>query len=214
MEEKNENKEPNIAVKENENINNEKTETAKKTETTEKTSKDEKFEQLKANSKKSQKNINEIEEKMTEKNTKNKMNKKKKIIITAVIIAAIIIITLIISTIFALININNTKIVSGVKIQGIDVSGLTQEEAKGKLEAIYNEKKEKEINMKYQEFESSINPTMIEVNYDIDSSVNEAYKVGRDGNIFVNNFNIIMALFNKKNIDVNMTLNEEATKNQ
>lgn len=212
MEEKNENKEPNIAVKENENINNEKTETAKKTETTEKTSKDEKFEQLKANSKKSQKNINEIEEKMTEKNTKNKMNKKKKIIITAVIIAAIIIITLIISTIFALININNTKIVSGVKIQGIDVSGLTQEEAKGKLEAIYNEKKEKEINMKYQEFESSINPTMIEVNYDIDSSVNEAYKVGRDGNIFVNNFNIIMALFNKKNIDVNMTLNEEATK--
>ena len=31
MEEKNENKEPNIAVKENENINNEKTETAEKT---------------------------------------------------------------------------------------------------------------------------------------------------------------------------------------
>ena len=121
MEEKNENKEPNIAVKENENINNEKTETAKKT------SKDEKFEQLKANSKKFQKNISEIEEKMTEKNTKNKMNKKKKIIITTVIIAAIIIIALIISTIFALININNTKIVSGVKIQGIDVSGLTQE---------------------------------------------------------------------------------------
>ena len=173
--------------------------------------KDEKFEQLKVKTKKAQKNIKEVEENM-KKETKNKISKKKKIIITTIVLGAILIIALILSTIFALININNTKIVSGVKIAGIDVSGLTQEEAKGKLETIYNEKKQKEIPVKYQEFESSINPTLIEVNYDIDSSVNEAYKVGRDGNIFVNNFNIILALFNQKNININMNLNEEATK--
>ena len=199
MEEINKKEEQNVAVKESDS------------KETKKTNKDEKFEQLKVKTKKEQKDIQEIEENMENK-TKRKSSKKKKIIISLIIIGAIIIIGLILSTIFALININNTKIVSGVKIQGIDVSGLTQEEAKGKLEVIYNEKKQKEIPIKYQEFESSINPTLIEANYDIDSSVNEAYKVGRDGNIFVNNFNIILALFSKKNININMNLNEETAK--
>ena len=47
---------------------------------------------------------------------------------------------LLFSTIFALININNEKIISGVSIKGIEVSGLTKEEAKAKLETIYTEK--------------------------------------------------------------------------
>ena len=222
MEEMDKKEEQNIAVKDDakkdkeieKKSNEEKKETELENKETknETTNKDEKFEQLKANSKKAQKDINKIEDNMEIKETKNKMSKKKKLIISIIIIATIIIITLILSTIFALININNTKIMSGVKIQGIDVSGLTQEEAKGKLETIYNEKEQKEIPIKYQEFESSINPTMIEVNYDIEGSVNEAYKVGRDGNIFVNNYNIILALLNKKNIDVNMNLNEDAAK--
>ena len=222
MEEMDKKEEQNIAVKDDakkdkeieKKSNEEKKETELENKETknETTNKDEKFEQLKANSKKAQKDINKIEDNMEIKETKNKMSKKKKLIISIIIIATIIIIALILSTIFALININNIKIMSGVKIQGIDVSGLTQEEAKGKLETIYNEKEQKEIPIKYQEFESSINPTMIEVNYDIEGSVNEAYKVGRDGNIFVNNYNIILALLNKKNIDVNMNLNEDAAK--
>lgn len=157
-------------------------------------------------------NVNEdkIEkEKKEYKKIEKKYKNRKKIIISAIIIALLIIIF---SIIFAIININNYKIISGISINGVEVSGLTKEEAKGKLETIYNEKKSKEITLKYQEFETQINPELIEVNFNIDSAVENAFNVGRDGNIFTNNYSILFTLIGKKNIDVNLSINEEVTK--
>ena len=139
-------------------------------------------------------------------------NKKRKKVIICVTIGIIILFLLLFSSIFALININNSKIISGVKIEGIDISGLSKDEAKAKLEAVYNEKKEKEIPIKYNEFESSINPSMIELNYNIEKAVDEAINVGRNNNIFINNYNILFTLIGKKDINVEMTINEEATR--
>ena len=144
-----------------------------------------------------------------------KMNNKKgknKIVITLVVIAIIVVIALIFSTIFAFLNINNEKIISGISISGIEVSGLTKEEAKAKLETVYQEKTEKEIHLKYEEYESSLNPTLMEVKYDVETAVNEAIKTGKEGNIFINNYSILKTLILKKDISVNMTLNEEVTK--
>ena len=138
--------------------------------------------------------------------------KKRKWIPIAIIIAIIIVFALVFSTIFALFNMNKETVASGVKIKGIDVSGLTAEEAKGKLETIYQEKKEKEISIKYEEYETTINPTIIETNYDIETAVKEATSIGRDRNIFANNYEILFALLGKKDIDINMTLNEEVAK--
>ena len=101
---------------------------------------------------------------------------------------------------------------SGISIAGIDMSGLTKEEAASKLELIYNEKKEKEINLKYEEYVSSLNPTLMEVNYEIEKAVGEAYSIGKKSNIFQNNYEILFTLIGKKNIPINMTLNEEVTK--
>ena len=148
---------------------------------------------------------------MKEKVEHQKKSKRKKIIIAS-IIGIILLIGLLFSTIFALINMNNSKIISGVKIEGIEVSGLSKDEAKSKLEAIYNEKKEKEIPIKYNEYESSINPSMIELNYDIDKAVDEAMNIGRNNNIFINNYNILFTLIGKKDINVEMSINEEATR--
>ena len=67
------------------------------------------------------------------------------------------------------------------------MSGLSKEEAKNKLETIYNEIKSKDINIKHNEYESTISPELIETNYDIDKAVNEADSVGKSDNIFVNN---------------------------
>ena len=141
--------------------------------------------------------------------TKPKKNTLKKIIISIIIVA---IVALIFSTVFALTNINNEKIISGVTIKGIDVSGLTKEEASAKLETTYSEKLEQNIELKYEDFESELNPTLMEVKYDIDTAVNEAYTLGRNGNIFVNNYNILGTLIGKRDIDVNMSMNEETTK--
>lgn len=136
---------------------------------------------------------------------------KKKYIKRIIIISIIALIIIIFSTIFALLNINNEKIVSGVSISGIAVSGLDAEEAKAKLNMIYNEKKQKDIEIKYKEYESTLSPTIMEVDYSIDKAVEEAYCVGRKGNIFLNNYDILFSLIRKKNIPVEIKLNEEVT---
>ena len=56
--------------------------------------------------------------------------RNKGLIIFAIVIAILAILLLAFSTVFALININSNKIMNGVFIQGIDVSGLTTDEAK------------------------------------------------------------------------------------
>ncbi len=164
-----------------------------------------KKEQKKGKEKKKQnkedKQENEIEKKHT--------RKVKKIVISSIIMA---IIALLFSTVFALTNINNQKIISGVTIEGIEVSGLTKEEAIAKMETTYAEKMEKNIMLQYQEFESELNATLMEVKYDIEKAVNEAYSLGRDGNIFINNYHILGTLIGKRDFDVEMTMNEETTK--
>ena len=167
----------------------------------------EKFTQVQENSEEIEEKINEMEKPEKEKN-----RKKKRHIIIAVIVGIIIILTLFISTIFAFININNEKIIKGVSIENIDMSGLSKEEAKNKLETIYNEIKSKDINIKHNEYESTISPELIETNYDIDKAVNEAYSVGKSDNIFVNNYNILFTLIWKKNINVDMSINEDVAK--
>ena len=142
---------------------------------------------------------------------KKKIDKKqlKKIIISIIIV---FVVALFFSTVFALTNINNEKIISGVNIEGIEVSGLSKEEAKAKIETAYSEKLEQNIELKYQDFASELNPTLMEVKYDIESAVNQAYSLGRESNIFVNNYNILGTLIGKRDIDVNMSINEDVTK--
>ncbi len=161
----------------------------------------EKFKQIQNEPKKVEKNL----EKMIE-----KTKKKRKIkLILAITISLIIIIAIVFSTIFALLNMNKTNIVSGVKIEGVDVSGLTKEEAKLKLERIYQEKLEKEIPAQYQDYETTINANLLETTYGIEEAIEQAINIGRTDNIFVNNYKTLWALLGKTDIDVKMQLNEE-----
>lgn len=170
----------------------------------------EKIEQKEENLEKQEKKSLEGETKEVS-NLKNKKSNKKMIIFISVV-CVIILMLLIVSTIFALLNMNNSKIVSGVKIEGIDISGLTIDEAKSKIDTIYKEKKEKSIDLQYKEYETEISPELIETNYDIEKALNEAISIGKNNNIFINNYNIIFALLGKKDINVNMTINEDAAK--
>lgn len=139
-------------------------------------------------------------------------SKKRKWVIPAISGAIVLIILLFCSTIFALVNIGSEKIISGITISGIEVSGLTKEEAKEKINTIYQQKKEKEIQLQYQDYETTLNPTLMEVNYEVEKAVEEAYLIGKGSNIFVNNYNILFTLISKKNIEVNMILNEDVAK--
>lgn len=149
---------------------------------------------------------------LKEKDEKIKKPKQKRNFIIAICAIVMVLAILIFSTIFSIININNEKIITGVKIEGIDVSGLTAEEAKQKIELIYNEKKQNDISLKYEDYEASINLELLEVTYDVDSAIQEAVEIGKDSNIFVNNYNILLALMGKKNVNVEITINEEIAK--
>ena len=137
--------------------------------------------------------------------------KRRKLLIP-VITTITIIVAIIFSTVFAFANFKKEKIISGVSISGVDVSGLSQEEAKAKISELYQEKKEKEIAIQYEDYETTLNPTLMEVNYDIEKAVEEAYLIGKEDNIFVSNYKILFTLIGKKNIDVKMTLNEDVAK--
>ena len=166
---------------------------------------------------------NPIIEETEEEPIKKKRRKRKKINIKkigenktllATIIFIIILVIMIFSVIFAILNINNNNILNGVKIEEIDVSGLLREEAKAKIETVYNAKKGEDIILKYNDFETTISQDILETNYDLDKAVNEAISLGKDGNIITNNYNILFALLGKKNIKVDMSINEERIKDE
>lgn len=137
-----------------------------------------------------------------------KKGKKKKTIILC-IIGVILVLGIIFSTIFALFNINNEKIINGVTISGVDISKLSKQEAKEKIQNLFEEKKQKDLNLDYQDYENTLSPLLLETEYNVDKAIDEAYNIGRKDNIFINNYEILFTLLGKKNIDIDMSLNEE-----
>lgn len=134
-----------------------------------------------------------------------KANKKKIIIILSIIVLCIAII----STIFAVINSTNEKIIKGVKIQDIDVSGLTKQEAKDKLSKMIEELSDKDIILKYGENEEIIKVESLEIKYNFDEALNKAYEIGRSGNILKNNFDIIRTRISNTNINMDIKYNQD-----
>ena len=154
-----------------------------------------------------QKNVEEkVEKNSTFKAVEIKKNKKY---LSFIFTAILLVILMIFSVIFALININNDKIYSGISIKGVDLSGLTKEEAIESLNELEKQKLSDDIILKLGEFETSINPEQIELNVNIEKAVNEAYNIGRGGNIIINNYQIIGTVFTKQSIKPEVYYNEE-----
>lgn len=142
-----------------------------------------------------------------EKSKTKKKSKNKKLIIMSIIV--IVVVCFIFSIIFAIITSFNEDIIKGVSVSGIDVSGYSKEEIKNKFDGLVEENKTKSIILKYQDVEKTITPEEIELTCDVESIASEAYLIGRNSNIFVNNFEIVQSFFTKRNIDMKYTINEE-----
>lgn len=171
-------------IKNNENINIEKEE--------KKSNKEEDLKKLEVNSKK---------------------NKGIKIKIIIVILIFVILVILGISTIPAIITNNNKKIVSGISINGVNVEGLTIEEAKTLLNKSADKITSSDVKIVLGEYENSINLTQISAKYDIDSSIDEAYKIGRKDNIFKNSYDVFSSKYKGKDLDIGISINQEELKN-
>lgn len=125
-----------------------------------------------------------------------------------------IILLLIIYCIFSIINKQNNNIISGIYVQGLDVSGLTKEEAKNKVSDYINNKIPKEIILKYNEYETSIPFSKLNISFNIDEAIDIAYKIGKDRNSFQNNLTTLKVFFSNLNINPALTFDvEELTSN-
>ncbi len=149
-----------------------------------------------------------VSDTMQLKTIKNKNGKKKKIIIAAIIILALLLSTL--STAFGISTSVNDKVIHGISINGVDVSNLTKQEALSKLSNQLKDDLNKEIILTKGEYTTKIDASSIGAQYNLEESVESAYKVGRSGNnIFVNNFEVLKSLISKKNITASIQYNDE-----
>lgn len=142
-------------------------------------------------------------------NNKRKDNVERIKINKKIIIILIIVFMVLISVIFSLLNSTNNKIIKGIKIEGIDVSNLSKDEAIEKISKWYNDIVLKDIELEYEDTIQTINAQELEVKNDINKKIDEAYKIGRDSNILINNYKILFTNILGKNINLNISLNEE-----
>lgn len=136
-------------------------------------------------------------------------NKKKK---TIIFICSVVLFLMIIafSTFFALFNLNSVKITKGVKIKNIDVSNLTLEEARNKLNLTFEKELIPDLNLKYNdEYNITLAPEQIEFKYNVEKALKEAYAIGRSENLIYNNYTLLFTTLLGKNIDIEYYSNEE-----
>ena len=138
----------------------------------------------------------------------NTKNSKLEIFWLSIIV--LLIIVLLVFIIFTIVNVNNTNIINGVSIKGIDVSNLSKEEAFAKIQDYVNENIPSEIKLKHNDYETSISTQSLSLVFDIQSAVNKAYSIGRSGNIFDNNFEIIKTKFSPTDVDLSFSIDDEA----
>ena len=158
---------------------------------------------------KSEIKISTLEEAKKEEKPEKKEEKKSKVGIILFIIGILVIIIAIFSTIFAIFNMQNEKIIKGTTIEKIDVSNMTKEQAKQVLNEIYSKKEENEIYLNYKEFETTVTYKSLEVEYQINNAIEEAYSIGRKGNIFKDNIDILTTWTNGTNIKLEGNIDKD-----
>ena len=134
---------------------------------------------------------------------------KKKVKKATISVVALIVAILIFSTIFALLNLSNPRIIKNVYINNIPVENLLVTEAEGKLNKIYQDDYDKDITLKLNDFEYKIRPKQIEFKPEIEKTVKDAYNFGRNKNIFKNSYDILGQYFKLKKIPMTSNFNKE-----
>ena len=128
-------------------------------------------------------------------------------------IGILVFILFIFSIAFSLINIGNERIYSNISIQQVDVAGKTQNEVEESLNKLLREKNLNQINLKHNDFQTTISFEQLNIDYDVNKAIESAYGKGRTGNILTNNYFILFSYFIKSDIPLNYNIDEGALNN-
>lgn len=154
-----------------------------------------------------------------EQNSSDFSNKKSEhkshigLLIFSIIFFIVFLLASVFSTVFAFINVNNTTFVSGISILGIDVSGLSKDDAKQKVSDDVSNRLSTDVIFKHNDETYTLLPSSVGGSFDIDKVIDDAYSVGRNGNIFQNNFAILNAMINSKNFIPDFSFNSDSFDN-
>ena len=121
----------------------------------------------------------------------------------------------ILSVIFSVLIIPRNTIIDGIYIEGINVSGLSKEEAKKQLSKKCEDKISSNFNVIFLQNNIQKNNSIysysflpLDIKYNVSQAIDNAYSVGRNKNIFENNFDILKTLIYKKNIDIDFSIDD------
>lgn len=124
-----------------------------------------------------------------------------------IILPIVAIVLLFLSTIFAIINMNNTNIIKGIHIENIDISNLSKEEVinfiNEKISSIEN------IEVYYEEYGEIIKLKDLGIEISVKDTIDEAISIGKSNNILIDNFNILKALIFKTKLNIDISIDEE-----
>ena len=108
---------------------------------------------------------------------------------------------------------SSDKIITGMYIQGVEVSGLTQKQAIEKVQNEFKKVLPNNLTVVHNEYETQLNLEDLGTDLNIEEAVNRAYNMGRDSNIFKNMGTITKNLVTANNLGINVTLNKEQCTN-
>ena len=126
-------------------------------------------------------------------------------------LGALIVILIIMFTIFSFYNANKNTISQGVYVNGVDLSGLSKEQAIKKMKNYYNQNiLSKDITLIHNDFETYIKPSEIDLAFDLEASVNYAYNIGKTDGIMRNNYYVFNAMVKGINITPIYSINKDS----
>lgn len=140
--------------------------------------------------------------------TRSKHEKESKVSLKKIFLIALsIILLLFISTIFAILNINNSNVISGVYIEDFNISGLSKDEVASKISEKVNGIED--IELSYGEYEAIVKLEEIGLEISTKEALNNAINLGKTNNIVIDNYKILLANIFKIKFELNIKINEE-----
>ncbi len=111
------------------------------------------------------------------------------------------------------VNKNSDKIISGVYIKNIYVSGLNKEQAIKKVTKELDKYMDDSVVLKHgEEYSTEISLEQLNATFDVESAVDVAYNYGKSRNPFKDGFDIIKIMVSNISIDPKLSIDEEGLK--
>lgn len=141
-----------------------------------------------------------------------KTNKSDVLVIFGILLAIVILLVAVVYGTFLIMTEKSTTIAKGVYIKNIDVSGLTREQAKEKINNYISSVIPEEIKLTHNGFETSLSTSQLSIYFNTDEAVNMAYNIGKTGNIFQKNLTILQTRLSKTTIDPGFSIDMDQLK--